>query len=75
MMRIEDYYHMFVDAWRMFKHFYRSSGDEAYSDDEFWKAVVDAQEKFTKRYPESKLPVEMGLAVLTEIERISKEKE
>lgn len=73
MMKIEDYYRMFVDAWRMFKHYYRQPGDPDLEDEEFWKAVIDAQEKFTKRYPDSKLPIEMGLAVITEIERISKE--
>lgn len=71
-MKIEDYYRMFVDAWRMFKHYYRQPGDPDLEDDEFWKAIVNDQEKFCRRYPESRLPVEIGLAVLTEIERISR---
>jgi hypothetical protein len=71
-MRNEDYYRMICDAWRVFKHYRRDPGDQDFKNDDYWEALVHDQQKFINRYPDSKFAVDIILAVICEIERISR---
>lgn len=70
-MKNEDYYRVFCDAWRIFKHYRRDPGDPDFKNDDYWDALVSDQRKFIKRHPDNKFAVEIIVAVLCEIERIS----
>ena len=42
--------------------------------DEYWEAVVNETHEISKKYGECKIIINLVLAALTELERISKEK-
>lgn len=65
---LKRYYDMFTDSWRFFKKY-----SDVKDTDEYWKLVVNGSGAISKKYGECKIIINLVLAALTELERISKE--
>lgn len=66
--KLKRYYDMFTDSWRFFKKY-----SDVKDTDEYWEAVVNETHEISKKYGECKIIINLVLAALTELERISKE--
>lgn len=65
---LKRYYDMFTDSWRFFKKY-----SEVKDTDEYWEAVVNESSTISRKYGECKIIINLVLAALTELEKISKE--
>lgn len=65
---LKRYYDMFTDSWRFFKKY-----SEVKDTDEYWEAVVNESSAISRKYGECKIIINLVLAALTELEKISKE--
>lgn len=65
-----EYYHFFVDAWRMFKK-YRTS---AANTEEYFDTMIDAASTLVKKYSRiDSFALDIMKAIVNELERIVKE--
>lgn len=65
---LKRYYDMFTDSWRFFKKY-----SEVKDTDEYWEVVVNESGAISRKYGKCKIIINLVLAALTELERISKE--
>lgn len=64
-----DYFKMYKSVWDFHKKY-----SDVREDDNYWQAVADESSEIAKQYNECKFVVGLLLAVLTELERVYKEK-
>lgn len=64
-----DYFKMYKSVWDFHKKF-----ADVKEDNEYWESVVEESTTISKQYNECKFVVELLLAVVTELERVYKEK-
>lgn len=66
---LKSVYQMFTDSWRFFKEHASIEGDNAY-----WENVVSESGELSKKHNQCKLVVNLLTAVISELERVYKEK-
>lgn len=64
-----DYFKMYKSAWDFHKKY-----SDVREDDSYWERVANESSEIAKQYNECKFVVELLLAVVTELERVYKEK-
>ncbi len=65
-----EYYHFFVDAWRLFKKYRISAADT----EEYFDVMIDAASALTKKYSRiDSFVFDIMKAIVNELERIVKE--
>lgn len=64
-----DYFKMYKSVWDFHKKF-----ADVKEDNKYWESVVEESTMISKQYNECKFIVELLLAVVTELERVYKEK-
>lgn len=60
-------YNIFTDVWKVYKKY-----ADVRSDDEYWENVVNEINALDKKYDNDRLCRDLILAVISELERISK---